>query len=333
MQRRCCIFSKGRKMIVIQNLEKKFGELEVLKNINLEIHEGEIYGLVGVSGAGKSTLLRCINGMEAYSAGSLCVNGIEVKNLQRQEKRLFQKNIGMIFQHFPMLNRKTVYENIAFPMKCWKYKKEEIDMRVRELAEIVGITDKLNEKPSNLSGGQKQRVAIARALTMNPKILLSDEATSALDPMTTQSILAILKEINERFGITIVVVTHQMEVVRQVCQKVSLLEDGKIVTSGSVEELFLKQPDTLQNFLGKKEVSVMPEGINLRILVQEKDDSKEVFSRLAREVQVDYTICGGKIELYREKNLGEIIIHIKEEDYAKVKAYLNQKNITWYVYS
>ena len=223
-------------MIEITNLEKNFGDLEVLKKINLKIMDGEIYGLVGVSGAGKSTLLRCINGLESYSNGSLKVNGTEVKDLDKKQKKIFQKNIGMIFQHFPMLTRKTVYDNIAFPMKCWKYGKKEIDQRVKELAEIVGITDKLGEKPANLSGGQKQRVAIARALSMNPKILLSDEATSALDPKTTQSILALLKEINEKLGITIIIVTHQMEVVRQVCQKVSLLEGGKIVTSGDVEE-------------------------------------------------------------------------------------------------
>lgn len=210
-------------MIEITNLEKNFGDLEVLKKINLKIMDGEIYGLVGVSGAGKSTLLRCINGLESYSNGSLKVNGTEVKDLDKKQKKIFQKNIGMIFQHFPMLTRKTVYDNIAFPMKCWKYGKKEIDQRVKELAEIVGITDKLGEKPANLSGGQKQRVAIARALSMNPKILLSDEATSALDPKTTQSILALLKEINEKLGITIIIVTHQMEVVRQVCQKVSLL--------------------------------------------------------------------------------------------------------------
>ena len=206
-------------MIEITNLEKNFGDLEVLKKINLKIMDGEIYGLVGVSGAGKSTLLRCINGLESYSNGSLKVNGTEVKDLDKKQKKIFQKNIGMIFQHFPMLTRKTVYDNIAFPMKCWKYGKKEIDQRVKELAEIVGITDKLGEKPANLSGGQKQRVAIARALSMNPKILLSDEATSALDPKTTQSILALLKEINEKLGITIIIVTHQMEVVRQVCQK------------------------------------------------------------------------------------------------------------------
>ncbi len=168
-------------MIEIKGLQKSFGDLEVLQDINLTINDGEIYGLVGKSGAGKSTLLRCINGLEKYTNGSIKVDGVEVKDLDRKRMRYFRKDVSMIFQHFPMISRKTVYENIAFPMRCWKYDKATIDKKVKELAELVGISSKLYEKPGNLSGGQKQRVAIARALSMEPKILLSDEATSALD--------------------------------------------------------------------------------------------------------------------------------------------------------
>lgn len=319
-------------MIEITNLEKNFGDLKVLKRINLKISDGEIYGLVGVSGAGKSTLLRCINGLESYSSGSLKVNGIEVKDLDKKQKKTFQKNIGMIFQHFPMLTRKTVYDNIAFPMKCWKYDKKEIDGRVKELAEIVGITDKLQEKPGNLSGGQKQRVAIARALSMNPGILLSDEATSALDPMTTQSILGLLKEINEKLGITIIIVTHQMEVVRQVCQKVSLLENGEIVASGDVEELFLRQPDALQSFLGRNNTYTVPEGTNIQILLQEKDSSRKILSKMARQLQIDYMVCGGKVEKYRDKNLGELVIHVSDEESERVKKFLSKEDVIWHEY-
>ena len=288
--------------------------------------------MVGVSGAGKSTLLRCINGLESYSSGSLKVNGIEVKDLDKKQKKTFQKNIGMIFQHFPMLTRKTVYDNIAFPMKCWKYDKKEIDGRVKELAEIVGITDKLQEKPGNLSGGQKQRVAIARALSMNPGILLSDEATSALDPMTTQSILGLLKEINEKLGITIIIVTHQMEVVRQVCQKVSLLENGEIVASGDVEELFLRQPDALQSFLGRNNTYTVPEGTNIQILLQEKDSSRKILSKMARQLQIDYMVCGGKVEKYRDKNLGELVIHVSDEESERVKKFLSKEDVIWHEY-
>lgn len=208
-------------MIVIKDLQKSFGDLKVLDDINLEIEDGEIYGLVGRSGAGKSTLLRCINGLEDYSCGSIKVDGVEVKDLTRKELKNYRKGVSMIFQHFPMMSRKTVYENIAFPMRCWKYDRKEIDKKVRELAELVGIADKLKERPGNLSGGQKQRVAIARALSMNPKVLLSDEATSALDPVTTRAILRLLRDINEKLGITIIIVTHQMSVIKEVREGLS----------------------------------------------------------------------------------------------------------------
>lgn len=317
-------------MIEITNLQKTFGELEVLKDISLNIMDHEIYGLVGKSGAGKSTLLRCINGLETYSAGKLLVNGIEIKGLNKKELRLYRKNIGMIFQDFPMLSRKTVYENIAYPMKCWKYSKDDIEKRVKELAGIVGITDKLEQKPDTLSGGQKQRAAIARALSMNPEILLSDEATSALDPVTTKSILDLLKDINEKLGITIIMVTHQMEVVRSVCQKVSLLENGKIVESGDVQELFLKQPEAFRRFLGNEEITSLPEGVNIQIMLGKNDDSGKILSRIAKELQVEYTVCGGKMESYRGENLGDFIINIKNEDAPDVRKFLNHEHAVWH---
>lgn len=317
-------------MIEITNLQKTFGELEVLKDISLNIMDHEIYGLVGKSGAGKSTLLRCINGLETYSAGKLLVNGIEIKGLNKKELRLYRKNIGMIFQDFPMLSRKTVYENIAYPMKCWKYSKDDIEKRVKELAGIVDITDKLEQKPDTLSGGQKQRAAIARALSMNPEILLSDEATSALDPVTTKSILDLLKDINEKLGITIIMVTHQMEVVRSVCQKVSLLENGKIVESGDVQELFLKQPEAFRRFLGNEEITSLPEGVNIQIMLGKNDDSGKILSRIAKELQVEYTVCGGKMESYRGENLGDFIINIKNEDAPDVRKFLNHEHAVWH---
>ncbi|RGY81694.1 methionine ABC transporter ATP-binding protein [Dorea sp. AM58-8] len=317
-------------MIEITNLKKSFGNLNVLTDINLQIQDGEIYGLVGRSGAGKSTLLRCINRLEEYTAGSIKVDGVEVNSLDKKEIRLFQKDIGMIFQQFPLLSRKTVYENIAFPMRCWKYSKTDIDTRVRELAEIVGIVDKLNEKPSSLSGGQKQRVAIARALSMNPKILLSDEATSALDPVTTKSILDLLKQINEQLGITIVVVTHQMEVVRQVCQKVSLLENGKLVLSGAVEDLFIQQPPELRRFLGETAEVQLKDGANYQILLSDDDKSKKILYHLAKDLNVEYEICGGKTEMYREKELGLLMINVDVSEASKVEKYFTEEKITFY---
>jgi D-methionine transport system ATP-binding protein len=317
-------------MIEINNLQKSFGDLEVLKDINITIEDGEIYGLVGKSGAGKSTLLRCINGLDIYSSGSLKINGVELNSLDKKGLRSFRKEVSMIFQHFPMLGRKTVYDNIAFPMKCWKYDKKTIDKRVRELAEIVGISDKLEQKPSTLSGGEKQRAAIARALSMNPKILLSDEATSALDPKTTIAILQLLREINEKLGITIIVVSHQMEVIREVCEKVSLLENGHISTSGKVDEIFLNGSKEFQRFLGMEEMFHSFNGVNLQIMLLENDDSKQILSKLARSLGVDFSILSGKVERYRDKHLGSLIINFQKEDIYKVKEYLTNNQIVWH---
>ena len=230
-------------MIEINDLYKKFNGLEVLKGVSLTIPTGSIYGLAGGSGAGKSTLLRCINGLESFDSGTLMVDGTDVSKLSESEGRIFRKNIGMIFQQFSLLSRMTVYENIALPMLCWGYKKKNIDKTVKELLELVEIPDKINSRPAELSGGQKQRVAIARALTLNPKILLCDEATSALDPRVGKSILSLLNDINKKLGITIIIVTHQMSVIRRYCSDVAVLEQGKIADFGAPEQVFLRQTE------------------------------------------------------------------------------------------
>lgn len=255
-------------MIEIKNLKKVWEDdgKSVLEDINLTIEDGDIYALVGRSGAGKSTLLRCINGLTSYQEGSLIVDGCEVRELKEKELREFRRHIGMIFQQFSLLERQTVYENVALPMQCWKYSKEEIDKKVKELLEIVGMQDKMKAKPRNLSGGQKQRVAIARALTMEPKILLCDEATSALDPKTTNSILDLLMEINKKTGITIVIVTHQMEVVRKACNKACILEQGMITDEGTVKDLFIKQPESLKRLLGDEGKQLPDAGHNLSLI-------------------------------------------------------------------
>lgn len=317
-------------MIEIAGLKKSFGELDVLEDINLTIEDGDIYGLVGKSGAGKSTLLRCINGLETYDSGSIKINGVEVSNLDKMGMRLLRKEVAMIFQHFPLMSRKTVYENIAFPMQCWKYEKKQIDAKVRELSEVVGITEKLDQKPHTLSGGQKQRVAIARALTMEPKILLSDEATSALDPSTTQSILRLLREINERLGITIIVVTHQMAVVRKVCKNVSLLQRGQIVAAGRVEKLFLNQPEELRAFIGDQNAIPTQEGVNLKIMLLDGDESKAILSIMAQDLKIPFSVVGGKMERYRDKHLGSVIVNIREEYIPGVKDYLNAHGVIWH---
>lgn len=319
-------------MIEIKGLQKSFDDLMVLENIDLQINDGEIYGLVGRSGAGKSTLLRCINGLETYAEGSIKVDNTEVKDLSVKEMRDFRKNVSMIFQHFPMLSRKTVYENIAFPMRCWKYDKKVIDQRVHELAELVGISDKLKQRPGQLSGGQKQRVAIARALSMEPKILLSDEATSALDPVTTRSILKLLRDINEKLGITIIVVTHQMSVIKDICEKVTLLDKGKLVVSGKVDEMFLNQPEELKTFLGEEQIQIKDGGVNVQIMLSEDTGSSLIISQMSRDLGIDLKIVNGEMERYRDKYLGSLIINFPDEHQKEVEQYLENTDVIWRYY-
>jgi D-methionine transport system ATP-binding protein len=323
---------KQNGLIEIVNLQKSFDHIKVLRDITLDIAKGDIYGLIGRSGAGKSTLLRCINGLETYDSGSLIVDGFEVKSHNDREVREFRKNIGMIFQDFSLMQRKTVYENIALPMQCWNHKKHAIDGRVRELVEIVGIGEKLNEKPRALSGGQQQRVAIARALSLNPKILLCDEATSALDPRTTKSILSLLREINEKLGITIVIVTHSMSVVRQVCNKVSVLDKGEVAIKGDVEEIFLHQPQSLRELLGEDDDEVLPDtGTNIRLIYLKNDMATDVMSAMARKLDIDFSIGWGKLEKYRDDVLGSLVINVEAHNEEPVTRYLNTTGIKYEV--
>ena len=310
-------------MIEIKNLKKLWEDdgSSVLEGINLTIEDGDIYALVGRSGAGKSTLLRCINGLTSYQEGSLKVDGCEIKDLKDKELREFRRHVGMIFQQFSLLERETVYKNVALPMQCWKYPKDQIDKKVRELLELVGLGDKMNAKPRNLSGGQKQRVAVARALTMDPKILLCDEATSALDPKTTNSILDLLMEINQKLGITVIIVTHQMEVVRKACNKACILENGKIADEGTVKEIFIKQPQSLRRLLGEEEEKLPDTGHNIQIsyLVKEMKDG-ELFSTMTSELQYVFPIVNGLIQDYQGDQMGIFVINIDDEHLGVVTA-------------
>ncbi|AEB76607.1 methionine ABC transporter ATP-binding protein [Clostridium botulinum] len=317
-------------MIQIKNVEKFFGENQVLKDVSIEVKQGEIYGIVGHSGAGKSTLLRCINGLESYNSGNVIVDEKEVKELNEKELREFRKNIGMIFQNFSLLNRKNVWKNIALPMETWGYKKEEINKRVSELLNLVGLADKEKSMPNQLSGGQKQRVAIARALTLNPKILLCDEATSALDPKTTKSILSLLREINEKLGITIVLVTHQMEVVKEICSKVALMEGGKLIQSGKVDKLFLNPTKQMQNLLGEEEV-LPDKGINIKIFFPKQLSQSSVITSMARELQMDFSIVWGRLEKFNEEVLGSLVINVEEKQKNDVVNYLSNTDVHWEV--
>lgn len=320
-------------MIEINNLKKLWEDdgSSVLEGINLTIEDGDIYALVGRSGAGKSTLLRCINGLTSYQEGSLKVDGCEIKDLKDKELREFRRHVGMIFQQFSLLERETVYKNVALPMQCWKYPKDQIDKKVRELLELVGLGDKMNAKPRNLSGGQKQRVAVARALTMDPKILLCDEATSALDPKTTNSILDLLMEINQKLGITVIIVTHQMEVVRKACNKACILENGKIADEGSVKEIFIKQPQSLKRLLGEEQVKLPKEGHNIQIahLVNDMHDG-ELFAKMSAELNYIFPIIDGKIQDYQNDSMGIFTINVDDEHLKLVTDYLTKEGLNWH---
>ncbi|ORI10882.1 methionine ABC transporter ATP-binding protein [Campylobacter concisus] len=317
-------------MIKIENLSKFYGDTQILFDINLEVKKGEIFAIVGHSGAGKSTLLRCINGLESYQGGSLKVFDKEIKNLDEMQQRHLRRDVGMIFQHFALMARKNVFENVATPLKFWGYKSDETEKRVRELLNLVGLESKAKSYPSELSGGQKQRVAIARALALNPKILLSDEATSALDPNTTNQILELLEKINKELDISVVIVTHEMEVVKSIAKRAILLEGGKIIGSGSIEELFLKPDEKMKEFLG--EVEILPDtGTNIRLFFPKEVAQNSVITHMARSLNIDFNIVWGKLEKLNENVLGSLVINIDEKDKENVLNYIKQSGVLWEV--
>lgn len=315
-------------MISVKNVNKFFGEKQVLKDVNIEINEGEIFGIIGHSGAGKSTILRCMNGLEPYQEGSVKVDGKEVKDLNEKEMRELRKDLGMIFQHFSLLERKTVFENVALPLECFGYSKAEKEKRVMELLDLVGLKERRNDKPRNLSGGQKQRVAIARALALNPKVLLCDEATSALDPNTTKSILTLIEDINKKMGITVVVVTHQMEVIKQICGRIAIMENGQVLEVGETEEIFLKNTAGLRKLLGEENI-VLPEGTNVKILFPKDISNDSIITSMARELDIDVSIVFGRLEKFKDDVLGSLIINVPDKNGDAVKKFLTDKDIRW----
>lgn len=320
-------------MIKLENVKKNFGDLSVLRGISIEIQDRQIYGIIGQSGAGKSTLLRCINGLETYDSGSITVNGAPVSFENKNELRKLQKKMGMIFQNFNLLNRLDVYDNVALPMKFWgmKTKTPEAEKKIRGLIELVGLGDKIHVRPRELSGGQKQRVAIARALVLDPEILLCDEATSALDPGITREILALLQKINKEMGITIIVVTHQMEVVKQICEQVAFIKDGSVIAEGKPEELFVKPTKEVKAFLQEESDHLPEEGINIQLFFTDESSDNPVITMMARELNVDFSICWAKLEDFRSSVYGSLVINVKEKDKEKVCAYLDQAKVLWEV--
>ena len=336
-------------MILLKNLSKtyntKAGEVEALKDVTLNIKKGEIYGIIGFSGAGKSTLVRCINFLEKPTNGEVIVDGKDLGTLSNKELREERKKIGMIFQHFNLMRSRTVFENIAYPLKGKGYSKEEINKKVNDLLKLVELEDKAKVYPSELSGGQKQRVGIARALANDPKVLLCDEATSALDPQTTKSILRLLKEVNKKFGITIVIITHEMQVVKEICTRAAVMENGRVVEEGNIFKIFSEPKEKItKNFIDstslltniydliKEESSVVDIKENEKILklkYLENSTSEPIISIVSREFNVDTSIIFGNIEIIQDMPLGGLIVIIRGEEAQvnKVIAYLKENKV------
>lgn len=317
-------------MVELKNIEKIYPNgFHALKNINLRVEGGEIYGIIGFSGAGKSTLIRIINLLEAPSSGEVIVNGKNLASLSARELRTERQKIGMIFQHFNLLTSKSVFENIAFALEIAGWERSAIKARVAELLELVDLSDKAKSYPSQLSGGQKQRVAIARALANHPHLLLCDEATSALDTKTTKSILALLKSIQARLNLTIILITHQIDVIRAICDKMCVISNGKIVESGAVEDIFIAP----QNDITKELIAFLPpvKDENLARLLDDKSDvyrviftgsdaHKPLISQMVRQFGVDVNILSGSIDELQSTELGHLVIKMLGNEVQKSNA-------------
>jgi D-methionine transport system ATP-binding protein len=334
-------------MIEFQDLRKVYEsggqQVAALNGIDLAIDRGEIFGVIGFSGAGKSSLIRCVNLLERPTSGKVIVDGHDLTSLSPKEVREVKRNIGMVFQHFNLLNSKTVFANVAMPLTLAKLPKEQIRKRVAELLEFVGLADKADKYPDQLSGGQKQRVGIARALATQPSILLCDEATSALDPQTTSSILQLLKKINAEYNITILIITHEMTVIREICDRVAVIEAGKIIEEGSVFDVFsAPKTNTAQNFVS----SVMNDSIpdSVKQLVEKNNGKERIFrinfvgesagqpllSRLAKKFDIDINVLFGNITELQGIPFGNLVVEFQGTDQEVQRAlmYIHQEKVS-----
>lgn len=327
---------KIKPIIEIKNLDKKYKSKDnivtALSGINLNINEGDICGIIGMSGAGKSTLVRCINYLEKPTKGSVIVGNKDLSSLTDKELRKVRQNIGMIFQQFNLLLQRNVEDNISFPLEISGISKKEGKKRVQELLELVGLADKRKSYPSQLSGGQKQRVAIARALSTNPKILLCDEATSALDPTTTRSILSLLKEINKKLGITIVIITHEMSVVEEICDYVAIIDDGNLVEHGAVEEVFShpKTDAAKKLFYHNNSAVVEMNGKRcIRIVFDGKSSYEPVIANMVLDCRAQVNILFANTQDINGNAFGQMILQLPEDNMVadKIINYLRNKNI------
>ncbi|WP_043932357.1 methionine ABC transporter ATP-binding protein [Bacillus sp. EB01] len=334
-------------MIEFQQVKKVYGsgpnEVTALNGIDLKVDKGEIFGVIGFSGAGKSSLIRCVNLLERPSSGHVIVDGQDLTTLSAKEVREVKRNIGMVFQHFNLLNSKTVFANVAMPLILAKQPKEQIKKRVHELLEFVGLADKADSYPDQLSGGQKQRIGIARALATQPKILLCDEATSALDPQTTSSILQLLKKINKEYNITILIITHEMGVIREICDKVAVIEGGKIIEEGSVFDVFsAPKTQTARNFVSSVMNDKLPESVTsliedhaglqkiYRINFVGNSAGQPLLSQLAKKFDIDVNVLFGNITELQGTPFGNLIVEFQGNDKEILKAlqFIHQQNVS-----
>lgn len=336
-------------MIKLEKVSKTFrtggAEVHAVENVSLEVDAGEIFGIIGFSGAGKSTLVRCINLLERPTAGRVMVDGVDLTALPEVKLREERRKIGMIFQHFNLLRSRTVYQNIAFPLRKSNLSKAEKDKKILALLELVGLTDKKDVYPSQLSGGQKQRVAIARALANDPKVLLCDEATSALDPQTTKSILHLLKQVNDELGITIVLITHEMAVVKDICDRVAIMELGRVVEEGETAEVFSHPREKLtRDFMdtasninkiydlvesGHALTRVAP-GEKMVLLTYSGGNAGEpLISYLSEAFNVKANTIFGNIDYLKDKPLGKLVVTLSgnPEDMQKALAYIRERKV------
>ena len=326
-------------IIQIQHLNKTFGTGEAavhaLEDINLEVQAGEIFGIIGLSGAGKSTLVRCMNLLERPTSGSVVVDGKDMTKLSVKELRKARKDISMIFQSFNLLEQRTVLRNICFPLEIAGVKRDKAQARAEELLELVGLSDRAKAYPSQLSGGQKQRVAIARALATRPKYLLCDEATSALDPNTTQSILRLLKQINQTLGVTIVVITHEMRVIEQICQRVAVIDQSCIAEIGSVSDVFTHPKSDIAKalILPKSPTENLPPctGKRLRLVFDGSCSNEPVISRITLECNVPVNILFADTRIVEGSIYGHMVIDLPSDpqQFHDVLRWLDHNHISY----
>ena len=324
-------------IIQIQNVTKTFvgkeNQVEALKGISLSIQKGDIYGIIGMSGAGKSTLVRCLNFLEKPTTGTVLVENKDLSGLSEKELRRERTEIAMIFQHFNLLMQRNVVDNVCFPMEIVGVKKADARKRAMELLKIVGLAEKAKSYPAQLSGGQKQRVAIARALANNPKILLCDEATSALDPTTTKSILQLLQQINREYGITIVIITHEMAVVQEICSHVAIIDNGELAESGTVEEVFTSPKTAAAKklvFMVNPKAAEMHGKKCIRIVFSENSSFEPVIANMVLECKAPVNILQADTKDIGGIAHGQMILQLPEDEAAASRMihYLKERKLT-----